>query len=204
MPGGREFLVHLWLLDLSLSLRCLHGWALVMGPSTVDMSTHTLTGYSWGAIFANGVIEQSCGCPGTRVVCSMQSVRRGGNSCLSWATVAVKHKLSLCSWGTLGLVSFRSKKICPPIHTPDSYPDSYPSAAICSQEPLALWAVLAKLCRPNPQKTQNSKRSTAGTSSRLFSQKFARRWVRKAYCDVSSATRYTTCERPTSLCAAPI
>ena len=52
---------------------------------------------------------------------------------------------------------------------PDSYPDSYPSAAICSQEPLALWAVLAKLCRPNPQKTQNSKRSTAGTSSRLFS-----------------------------------
>ena len=91
-----------------------------------------------------------------------------------------------------------------PRFTPDSYPDSYPSAAICSQEPLALWAVLAKLCRPNPQKTQNSKRSTAGTSSRLFSQKFARRWVRKAYCDVSSATRYTTCERPTSLCAAPI
>ena len=71
---------------------------------------------------------------------------------------------------------FRSKIVCPPIHTPDSYPrfipdsypDSYPSAAICSQEPLALWAVLAKLCRPNPQKIQNSKRSTAGTNSRLF------------------------------------
>ena len=91
-----------------------------------------------------------------------------------------------------------------PRFIPDSYPDSYPSAAICSQEPLALWAVLAKLCRPNPQKTQNSKRSIAGTSARLFSQKFARRWVRKAYCNVSSATRYTTCERPTSLCAAAV
>ena len=90
----------------------------------------------------------------------------GGNSCLSWATVAVKHKLSLCSWGTLGV--FPVERICPPIHTPDSYPDSYPSAAICSQEPLALWAVLAKLCRPNPQKTQNSKRSAAKTSSRIF------------------------------------
>ena len=27
----------------------------VMGPSTVDMSTHTLTGYSWGAILAQVV-----------------------------------------------------------------------------------------------------------------------------------------------------
>ena len=52
--------------------------------------------------------------------CFLQSVRRGGNSCLSWATVAVKHKLSLCSWGTLGV--FPVEKICPPIHTPDSYP----------------------------------------------------------------------------------
>ena len=97
--------------------------------------------------------------------CFLQSVRRGGNSGLSWATVAVKHKLSLCSWGTLGV--FPVEKILSPDSyprfIPDSYPDSYPSAAICSQEPLALWAVLAKLCRPNPQKTQNSKRSTAGT-----------------------------------------
>ena len=52
--------------------------------------------------------------------CFLQSVRRGGNSCLSWATVAVKHNLSLCSWGTLGV--FPVEKICPPIHTPDSYP----------------------------------------------------------------------------------
>ena len=52
--------------------------------------------------------------------CFLQSVRRGGNSCLSWATVAVKHKLSLCSWGTLGV--FPVEKKCPPIHTPDSYP----------------------------------------------------------------------------------
>ena len=29
-------------------------------------------------------------------------------------------KLSLCSWGTLGV--FPVKKICPSIHTPDSYP----------------------------------------------------------------------------------
>ena len=216
-----------------------------MGPSTVDMSTHTLTGHSWGAILAqvvfldtrlptsvsagyfqwevpmDGVIEQSCGCPGTRVVCSMRgAVARGVQldvrlwdlaggaaaeletwSLLSadcptrwkqmWATVAVKHKLSLCSWGTLGVFPVE-KNLSPdsyPRFIPDSYPDSFPSAAICSQEPLALWAVLATLCRPNPQKTQNSKRSTAGTSSRLFSQKFARRWVRKAYCDVSSATR---------------
>ena len=48
--------------------------------------------------------------------CFLQSVRRGGNSCLSWATVAVKHKLSLCSWGTLGV--FPVEQICPPIHTP--------------------------------------------------------------------------------------
>ena len=101
---------------------------------------------------------------------------------------------------------------CPPIHTPDShprfipdsYPDSYPSAAICSQEPLVLWAALAKLCRPNLQKTQHSKRSTARTSSRPFSQKFARRWDRQACCDVSSATRHTTGERPTGLCAAAV
>ena len=138
--------------------------------------------------------------------CFLQSVRRGGNSCLSWATVAVKHKLSLCSWGTLGVFPVE-KNPSPdsyPRFIPDSYPDSYPSAAICSQEPLALWAVLAKLCRPNPQKTQNSKRSAAGTSSPLFLQKFARRWVRKAYCDVPSATRYTTCETATSLCAAAV
>ena len=109
--------------------------------------------------------------------CFLQSVRRGGNSCLSWATVAVKHKLSLCSWGTLGVFPVE-KNMSPdsyPRFIPDSYPDSYPSAAICSQEPLALWAVLAKLCRPNPQKTQNSKRSTAGTSSPLFLQKFVGR-----------------------------
>ena len=138
--------------------------------------------------------------------CFLQSVRRGGNSCLSWATVAVKHKLSLCSWGTLGVFPVE-KNLSPdsyPRLIPDSYPDSYPPAAICSQEPLALWAVLAKLCRPNPEKTQNSKRSAAGTSSPLFLQKFARRWVRKAYCDVSSATRYTTCETATSLCAAAV
>ena len=61
--------------------------------------------------------------------------RRGGNSCLSWATVAVKHKLSLCSWGTLGVFPVE-KNLSPdsyPRFIPDSYPDSYPSAAICSQ-----------------------------------------------------------------------
>ena len=87
--------------------------------------------------------------------CFLQSVRRGGNSCLSWATVAVKHKLSLCSCGTLGVFPVE-KNLSPdsyPRFIPDSYPDSYPSAAICSQEPLALWAVLAKLCRPR-HKTQ--------------------------------------------------
>ena len=139
----------------------------------------------------------------------LQSVRRGGNSCLSWATVAVKHKLSLCSW--VLLVSFRSKTICPPSHAPDSCPRFMPPIHTrfiprfipfcCHLQPRAL---LAKLCRPNPQKTQYSKRSTAGTSSRLFSQKFARGWVRKAYCDVPSATRHTTCERPTSFCAAAV
>ena len=68
----------------------------------VDMSTRTLTGYSWGAILAqvvfldtrlptsvpacyfqwkvpmDGVIEQSCGCPGTRVVCSIRGAVAGG------------------------------------------------------------------------------------------------------------------------------
>ena len=126
--------------------------------------------------------------------------RRGGNSCLSWATVAVKHKLSLCSWGTLGVFPVE-KNLSPdsyPRFIPDSYPDSYPSAAICSQ------GSTSELCRPNPQKTRSSRRSTAGTSSPLFLQKFARRWVRKAYCDASSATRYTTCETATSLCAAAV
>ena len=70
----------------------------VMGPSTVDMSTHTLTGYSWGAIVAldtwlptsfsacyfqwkvplDGVIEQSCERSGTRVVCSIRGALAGG------------------------------------------------------------------------------------------------------------------------------
>ena len=74
----------------------------VMGPSTDDMSTHTLAGYSWGAILAQvvfldtrlptsvsacyfqwkvpmeGVVEQSCGCPGTRVVCSIRGAVGGG------------------------------------------------------------------------------------------------------------------------------
>ena len=113
---------------------------------------------SWHSVLMDAVTEQSCGCLGTRVVCSirgavavaggcsltsdagicralwrgvsllslkfgacfLQSVRCDGNSCLSWATVAVKHKLFLCSWGTLGLSG--RKKICPPIHTPDAYP----------------------------------------------------------------------------------
>ena len=131
----------------------------------------------------DGVIEQSCGCPATDnrgAVGGVQlDVRRwdlqgavaGGAAAeletwsllpavcpTRWKQLSVLGQLSqrntscLCAPGVL-LVSFRSKKICPPIHTPDSYPDSYPSAAICSQEPLALWAVRAKLCRPNPQKT---------------------------------------------------
>ena len=56
----------------------------------------------------------------------LQSVRPGGNSCLSWATVAVK--LSLCSWGTLGVFPVE-KNLSPdsyPRFIPDSYPDSYP------------------------------------------------------------------------------
>ena len=44
-------------------------------------------------------------------------VTRGGPF---WSVLGQKHKLSLCSWGTLGV--FLVEKICPPIHTPDSYP----------------------------------------------------------------------------------
>ena len=68
----------------------------VMGPSTVDMSTHTLGGqavflhtrlptsvlacyFQW-KVPMDGVIEQSCGCPGTRVVCSIRGAVAGGCS----------------------------------------------------------------------------------------------------------------------------
>ena len=50
-----QYLVHLWFLDLSFILEsAMLAWlgSDVTGPSTVDMSTHTLTGYSWGAILA--------------------------------------------------------------------------------------------------------------------------------------------------------
>ena len=109
--------------------------------------THSLVTRGGPFLPMDGVIEQSCGCPGTRVgggvqldvrrwdlqgavagallslklgACFLQSVRRGGNSCLSWATVAVKHKLSLCSWGTLGVFPVEKKTVprfIPPIHT---------------------------------------------------------------------------------------
>ena len=43
--------------------------------------------------------------------------------------VAVKHKLSLCSWGTLGvfLVENNLSPDSYPRFIPDSYPESYPS-----------------------------------------------------------------------------
>ena len=106
MPGGRDSAVipgSLVVPGSSLESAML-AWSGsdVMGPSTVDMSAHTLTGYSWGAILAqvvfldtrvptsvsscyfqwkvpmDGVIEQSCGCPGTRVVCSIRGAVAGG------------------------------------------------------------------------------------------------------------------------------
>ena len=93
MPGGRdsEVIPGSPVVPGSILESAMLAWlgSDVMGPSTVDMSTHTLTGYSWGAILAqvvfldtrfptsvsaccflwkvpmDGVIEQSCGCPGT-------------------------------------------------------------------------------------------------------------------------------------------
>ena len=133
--------------------------------------------------------------------CFLQSVRRGGN----WATVAVKHKLSLCSWGTLGVFPVE-KNLSPdsyPRFIPDSYPDSYPSAAICSKSLLRSGQYYEAM---PPKSSEDTKLKEKHCRNQLatFSQKFARRWVRKAYCNVSSATRYTTCERPTSLCAAAV
>ena len=58
------------------------------------------------------------------------AVRRGGNSCLSCATVALKHKPScLCAPGYSWCLSGRKKyvpRFIPPIHTPDSYPRFIP------------------------------------------------------------------------------
>ena len=58
MPGGRdsEVIPGSLVVPGSILESAMLAWlgSDVMGPSTVDMSTHTLTGYSWGAIFANG------------------------------------------------------------------------------------------------------------------------------------------------------
>ena len=108
MPGGRdsEVIPGSLVVPGSILESAMLAWlgSDVMGPSTVDMSTHTLTGYSWGAILAqvvfldtrlptsvsscyfqwkvpmDGVIEQSCGCPGTRVVCSIRGAVAAGCS----------------------------------------------------------------------------------------------------------------------------
>ena len=107
MPGGRdsEVIPGSLVVPGSILESAMLAWlgSDVMGLSTIDMSTHTLTGYSWGAILAqvfldtrlptsvsagyfqwkvpmNGVIEQSCGCPGTRVVCSIRGAVAGGCS----------------------------------------------------------------------------------------------------------------------------
>ena len=92
MPGGRGSEVIPGSLMVPILESATLAWlgSDVMGPSTVDMSTHTLTGYSWGfldpvlptsvsawILFMDGVIEQSCGCPGTRVVCSIRGAVAG-------------------------------------------------------------------------------------------------------------------------------
>ena len=50
MPGGRDS--EIILVPGSILESAMLAWlgSDVTGPSTVDMSTHTLTGYSWGAI----------------------------------------------------------------------------------------------------------------------------------------------------------
>ena len=104
MPGGRDS--EALVVPGSILESAMLAWlgSDVMGPSTADMSTHTLTGYSWGAILAqvvfldtrlpapvsacyfhwkvpmDGVIEQSCGCPSTRVVCSIRGAAAGGGA----------------------------------------------------------------------------------------------------------------------------
>ena len=54
MPGGRDSEVIPGSLVVPGSILEMLAWlgCDVMGPSIVDMSTHTLTGYSWGAILA--------------------------------------------------------------------------------------------------------------------------------------------------------
>ena len=56
MPGGRdsEVIPGSLVVPGSILESAMLAWlgSDVMGPSTVDMSTHTLTGYSWGAILA--------------------------------------------------------------------------------------------------------------------------------------------------------
>ena len=59
MPGGRdsEVIPGSLVVPGSILESAMLAWlgSDVMGPSTVDMSTHTLTGYSWGAILAQVV-----------------------------------------------------------------------------------------------------------------------------------------------------
>ena len=56
MPGGRdsEVIPGSLVVPGSILESAMLAWlgSDVMGPSTVDMSTHTLTGYSWAAILA--------------------------------------------------------------------------------------------------------------------------------------------------------
>ena len=57
VPGGRDSEVIPGSLVVPGSILEMLAWlgSDVMGPSTVDMSTHALTGYSWGAILAQVV-----------------------------------------------------------------------------------------------------------------------------------------------------
>ena len=63
----------------------------------------------------DGVIEQSCGCPGTRVVCSIRGAVAGG-AAAELETWSLLPAVCPTQWKQL------SEQICPPIHTPDSYP----------------------------------------------------------------------------------
>ena len=88
----------------------------------------------------------------------------------------------------------------PPIHT-RFIPRFIPFC--CHLQPRASCALGSTSEAMPPKSSEDTKLKEKQCRNQLAAL-FAEVRQKVAYCDVSSATRYTTCERPTSLCAAAV
>ena len=105
-----------------------------------------------------------------------------------------EHKLSLCLGYSWCLSGRKNMSL-------DSYPRFIPRFIpfCCHLQPrtsCALGSASEAMPPKSSEDTKFKEKHCRNQLAALFAEVRQKRWVRKAYCDVSSATRYTTCERP--------